>query len=162
MSKIDLQMRQYLTLMLGNECFAIDVAHVREILELSEITQVPDAPAYMRGVVNVRGQAVPVVDLRLKFGLPSIVDTLHTRIVVLEIELDGETTVVGGLTDSVREVIELDHAQTAPAPSIAMRWKSEIIKGMARRADQFVIVLDIISVFASDASLRIEPALDLR
>src|ERR1044071_2290395 len=85
----------YITFKLGDELFAIDVARVREVLDLSEITRVPTAPPYMRGVVNVRGSAVPVVDLRLKFGLPPTPDTVDTRIVVIELELDGELTVVG-------------------------------------------------------------------
>jgi purine-binding chemotaxis protein CheW len=85
---------------------------VREVLELSLITKVPTAPDYMRGVINVRGKATPVVDLRLKFGLPQDADTVHSRIVVMELELDGETTVVGGIADSVHEVIELEPARS--------------------------------------------------
>jgi len=79
----------YITFKLGHELFAINVAQVREVLELSQITKVPTAPAYMRGVVNVRGKATPVVDLRLKFGLPPVPDTVHSRIVVLELDLGG-------------------------------------------------------------------------
>ena len=86
----------YITFKLGDELFATDVARVREVLDLSEITRVPTAPAYMRGVVNVRGSAVPVVDLRLKFGLPATADTVDTRIVVFELELDDELAIVGG------------------------------------------------------------------
>src|ERR1035438_8033383 len=100
--------RQYMTFKLGDELFAIDVARVREVLEVPPITKVPTAPEYMRGVVNVRGQATPVVDLRLRFGLPPDSDTVHTRIIVMELELDGEATVLGGVGDSVHEVIELD------------------------------------------------------
>ena len=77
--------RQYMTFKLGDELFAIDVAQVREVLEISQITKVPTAPAYMRGVVNVRGQATPVVDLRLRFGLPAGADTVNTRIIVMEL-----------------------------------------------------------------------------
>lgn len=142
---------QYITFKLGDELFAINVAGVREVLDLPPITKVPTAPAYMRGVVNVRGTAIPVVDLRLKFGLSATVDTAHTRIVVLELELDGQATVIGGLADSVHEVIELEPGQINPPPSIAMRWRSEFIPGMGRRGDEFIIVLDINAVFASDA-----------
>lgn len=141
---------QYITFHLGNELFAIDVAQVREILELSQITRVPTAPEYLRGVVNVRGKAIPVVDLRLKFGLPSTADTLNSRVVVMELDIDGEITVVGGIADSVHEVIELDPAQINPPPRIASRWRTELIRGMGRRGDQFVIILDIAAVFASD------------
>ena len=143
---------QYITFKLGDELFAINVAQVREVLELPQITKVPTAPDYMRGVVNVRGKAIPVVDLRLKFGLPSTPDTVHSRIVVLELELDGETTVVGGIADSVHEVIELEPGQINPPPRIAMRWRTELIQGMGKRGDEFIIILDINRVFASAGS----------
>ena len=152
MSTIINETAQYITFKLGNELFAINVAQVREVLELPQITKVPTAPDYMRGVVNVRGKAIPVVDLRLKFGLPSTPDTVHSRIVVLELELDGETTVVGGIADSVHEVIELEPGQINPPPRIAMRWRTELIQGMGKRGDEFIILLDINRVFASAES----------
>jgi len=149
----------YITFKLGDELFAIDVARVREVLDLSEITRVPTAPPYMRGVVNVRGSAVPVVDLRLKFGLPPTADTVDTRIVVIELELDGELTVVGGLADSVREVLELDRSEIREPPRIAMRWRADMIEGLGKKGEQFIIVLDIARVFAtSDALLVAEAA----
>ncbi len=152
------QASQFLTYKLGDEMFAVGVAQVREVLELAPITKVPTAPDYMRGVVNVRGNAIPVVDLRLKFGLPRAPDTLHTRIIVLELKLDGEACVIGGIADSVHEVIELDPAQTTPPPTIAMRWRSEFIRGMGRRGDQFIIILDIDAVFSAADIAVIAPA----
>jgi purine-binding chemotaxis protein CheW len=153
------QISSYITFKLGDELFAIDVAHVREVLDLSEITRVPTAPSYMRGVVNVRGSAVPVVDLRLKFGLPMIPDSVNTRIVVLELELDGEPTVVGGLADSVHEVLELERGQIRDPPRIAMRWRADMIDGLGKKGDQFIIVLDISRVFSTqDAMLIGDPA----
>ena len=144
------QTGQYMTFKLGNELFAISVAQVREVLEVSQITRVPTAPAYMRGVVNVRGQATPVVDLRLKFGLPEAADTAHRRIIVMELELDGEATVLGGVADSVHEVIELEPGNIHPPPRIGMRWRTDFILGMGRRADDFIIILDANAVFSSD------------
>lgn len=141
---------QFITFRLGDELFAINVTQVREVLDLTQITKVPTAPDYMRGVVNVRGRAIPVVDLRRKFGLPPVDDTVNTRIVVLELQLDGESTTLGGIADSVHEVIELEAAQIDPPPSIAMRWRTEFIRGMGKRGDQFVIILDIGAVFSSD------------
>ncbi len=140
---------QYITFKLGNELFAINVAQVREVLEVSSITRVPAAPAYMRGVVNVRGKAIPVVDLRLRFGLPPAPETVSTRIVVMELVIDGETTVLGGMADSVHEVIEFDANQINPPPTLAMRWRSEFIQGMGRRGDDFIIILDVNAVFSS-------------
>ena len=141
---------QYMTFKLGNELFAINVAQVREVLEVSRITMVPTAPQYMRGVVNVRGQATPVVDLRLKFGLPETADTVHTRIVVMELDLDGEATVLGGIADSVHEVIEIEPGNINPPPRIAMRWRTDFIQGMGKRGDDFIIILDVNAVFSSE------------
>lgn len=140
----------YITLQLGNELFAIDVVQVREILELAQVTKVPTAPAYMRGVVNVRGRAIPVVDLRTKFGLPPVADTPMSRVVVMELELDGEVCVVGGLADSVHEVIEIEPSQVAAPPELASRWRTELIRGMCRRGEQFLILLDMAAVFSAD------------
>jgi purine-binding chemotaxis protein CheW len=139
-----------MTFKLGDELFAIDVAQVREVLEVSQITKVPTAPDYMRGVVNVRGQATPVVDLRLRFGLPKGTDTVNTRIIVMELDLDGEATVLGGIADSVHEVIEMDPGNINPPPRIAMRWRTEFIQGMGKRGDDFIIILDINAVFSSE------------
>ena len=142
--------RQYMTFKLGDELFAIDVAQVREVLEVSQITKVPTAPAYMRGVVNVRGQATPVVDLRLRFGLPKGADSVHTRIIVMELQIDGEATVLGGVADSVHEVIDLDPGNINPPPRIAMRWRTDFILGMGKRGDDFIIILDANAVFSSE------------
>ncbi len=143
----------YITFKLGDELFAIDVARVREVLDLTEITRVPTAPPYMRGVVNVRGSAVPVVDLRHKFGLPVTPDTVNTRIVVFELTLDGESTVVGGLADSVHEVLELARDEIREPPRVAMRWRADMIEGLGKKGEQFIIVLDIARVFATDEAL---------
>ena len=140
----------YITFKLGDELFAINVRQVREVLDLAQITKVPTAPAYMRGVVNVRGSAIPVVDLRLKFGLPPAPDTVNTRILVLELELDNETTVVGGIADSVHDVIELEPSQINEPPRIAMRWRTELIQGMGKQGEQFIILLDLNKVFSSE------------
>jgi purine-binding chemotaxis protein CheW len=150
------QAAQYITFKLGDELFAINVSQVREVLDLSQITKVPTAPAYMRGVVNVRGNSIPVVDLRLKFGLPKSADTVNTRTLVLELELGGEVTVLGGIADSVHEVIELDASQINPPPTIAMRWRSEFIQGMGRRGDEFIIIVDIAAVFSLNEIALVE------
>jgi purine-binding chemotaxis protein CheW len=88
--------------------------------------------------------------LRKRFGLPSIQDTLSTRIIVMELMLDGEATVLGGMADSVHEVIELDASEINPPPRIAMRWRTEFIKGMGRRGEDFLIILDVNAVFAAE------------
>jgi purine-binding chemotaxis protein CheW len=141
---------QYMTFKLGDELFAINVAQVREVLEIPQITKVPTAPPYMRGVVNVRGQSIPVVDLRLRFGLPKTTESVQTRIIVMELQLDGEIAVLGGMADSVHEVIELEPGNINPPPKIAMRWRTEFIQGLGKRGDDFIIILDFNSVFSSD------------
>jgi purine-binding chemotaxis protein CheW len=139
---------QYMTFRLGDELFAISVAQVREVLEVSQITRIPTAPAYMRGLVNVRGQATTVVDFRLKFGLPPCDDTVHTRVIVMELDLDGEAIVLGGVADSVHEVIELEPANIGPPPRIASRWRTDFIQGMGHRGDEFIIILDVNAIFS--------------
>jgi len=146
------EISQFITFKLGNELFAIPVDQVREVLELSIITSVPTARPYMRGVVNVRGRAIPVVDLKLRFGLPAAPDTLNTRIIVLELFLDGETAVLGGVADSVHEVVEIDPASVDPPPRIATRWRAEFIKGMCSRGNDFIVMLDVNAVFNTDES----------
>ena len=150
--------KHYMTFRLGAELFAVDVFQVREVLDIMPITRVPTAPLYMRGVVNVRGKAVPVVSLRAKFGLPEASESVYTRIIVLELELAGEPCILGGQADSVHEVIELEPAQIEPPPRLAARWQSDLIRGMARRGDDFVIVLDMNRVFESDELLAVVTA----
>jgi purine-binding chemotaxis protein CheW len=141
---------RYLTFRLGAELFAINVFKAREVLDLSHITRVPTAPGYLRGVVNVRGNAIPVVDLRTKFGLPVAADSLNTRIIVMDLQIDGASVVVGGLADAVHEVLELEPHEINDPPSLGMRWRTDLILGMGRRDDRFTIILDIERVFSTE------------
>ena len=141
---------QYLTFRLGEEIFALDVAQVREVLDMSIITKVPGTPDFMRGVINVRGNVVPVMDLRVKFGMSRTEHCVDTRIIVMEILMDREVTVLGTLADSVNEVIDLDASQIEPPPNIGMRWRTEFIRGIGKRNDMFIILLDIDRVFSSE------------
>jgi len=142
--------RQYLTFQLGEEVFALDVSHVREILEFTTVTKVPKTPDYMRGVINLRGSVVPVLDMRLKFGLTEIEKTVDTCIIVVEVSCEGETTVIGALVNSVQEVFELEQDQIEPAPKIGTQLKTGFVKGMGKKDDRFVIILDIDKVFSSE------------
>ena len=142
--------RQYLTFKLADEVFAVDVAKVREILEFSTITKVPQTPAFMRGVINLRGSVVPVMDMRLKFGMAETEKTINTCIVVVEVESGGETLVVGALADSVQEVFELEPGQIEPAPRIGTKLDTDFILGMGKHGDQFIMILDIDRVFGAE------------
>ncbi len=148
----------YLTFQLEEELFSIDVAQVREVLDLSTITKVPQAPDFMRGVINVRGSVVPVVDMRMKFGLPLVEKTLDTRIVVMELDMDGETTIFGALADAVKEVIELSPDQIEPPPRLGSRWRTEFIKGIGKRDDHFILILDVDRIFSSDELALVQDA----
>jgi len=142
--------RQYLTFRIGEEDYALDVSNVREILEFTTITKVPNTPEYMRGVINLRGSVVPVLDMRLKFSLAEAKQTIDTCIVVLEVDIDDEKSIIGALVDSVQEVFELDPQHIEPAPKIGTRLRMDFIKGMGKRDDRFIIILNIDKVFSSE------------
>ncbi|EPR43965.1 CheW protein [Desulfovibrio sp. X2] len=149
-------LQRFLTLTLDREHFALDIYSVREILDMTDITRIPQTPEYMRGVVNVRGSAVPVVDLRLKFGMPAAERTLNTRIVILEIARGEKASAVGVIADSVKEVLEIDSARIDPPPRMGTGIKVDFIKGIARHEDRFLIVLDIARVFSTDEVLALD------
>jgi len=140
---------QYLTFELDRETFALDVAKVREILDSPTVTKVPQTPQYMRGVINLRGSVVPVIDLRLKFGMAETEQTVNTCIIVVEIELDGELIILGALADSVQEVIDLEPEQIEPSPRIGTKLNTDFIKGMGKHNEQFIMILDIDKVFSA-------------
>jgi purine-binding chemotaxis protein CheW len=141
---------QYLTFNLAGEVFAIDVANIREILDFTTITKVPQTPEFMCGVINLRGSVVPVIDMRLKFGMPKTEKTVNTCIIVMEMMLDNETGVIGALADSVQEVLELEGEQIEPAPKIGTGLRTEFIKGMGKHNEQFIMILDIDKIFTFD------------
>jgi purine-binding chemotaxis protein CheW len=141
---------QFLTFALGDDIFAVDVLAAREILDYSDVTRVPQTPEYMLGVINLRGNVVPVIDMRLKFGMVDIEKTRDSCVIVMEVDVDGNRVVVGALADSVSEVLDLLPSQIEPAPRIGTRLNTEFIKGMGNLGEKFVIILDINKVFSSD------------
>ena len=141
---------QYLTFKLDDETFAVDVAKVREILDFSTVTKVPQTPDFMRGVINLRGSVVPVVDMRLKFGMSETTKTVNTCIIVMEITLDNETAVVGALADSVQEVLELEPESIEPAPRIGTKLNTDFLVGMGKQNETFIMILNIDKVFTLD------------
>jgi purine-binding chemotaxis protein CheW len=151
---------QYLTFKLEEELFALDIGKVREVLDFTTITKVPRTPDYMRGVINLRGSVVPVVDLRLKFGMVKAEKTVNTCVIIVEVELGGEKVVMGAMADAVQEVLDLEPDQIEPAPRIGTRLNTDFIKGMGKHAEQFIIILDIDKVFtAGELELVLEPEL---
>jgi purine-binding chemotaxis protein CheW len=138
---------QYLTFNLDEEIFALDVAKVREILDFTTVTKVPQTPEFMRGVINLRGNVVPVMDLRLKFGMTVTEKTVNTCVIVVEMNFCDEAMVLGVLADSVQEVIDMEAEQIEPAPRIGTRLNTDFILGMGKHNDQFLMILDIDRVF---------------
>ena len=145
-----LELTQYLTFMLGGEVFSLEISRVREVLDYTVITRVPRTPEYLQGVINLRGSVVPVVDLRLKFGMPAAGVTVSTCIIIVEAIVNDEPVVLGLLADSVQEVLELDKESIKPAPRIGTKLDTGFIKGMGRQNDRFIIILDIDRVFSHD------------
>jgi len=139
-----------LTFKLGEEVFAINVSKVINILEMSHITRMPKTPEYMKGVINLRGTVLPVVDLRIKFGLPEKENTVDTSIIVISIDLNGEPVLIGTLVDAVREVLELRNDEISPAPTIGTKYNTGLIEGMWRTDEKFIMILDIDKVFSTE------------
>ncbi|MCJ9703492.1 chemotaxis protein CheW [Bradyrhizobium sp. SHOUNA76] len=125
---------------LGEEKFALDAGLVREIIDPVPVTKVAGARAFVPSVINVRGNVIPLADLRIRFGMPQLDDSADTRIVVIEIELDGEPVLVGVTADKVYEVTEIFQADVQQTPRVGMHWKPEFIRFIAKWREEFVIV----------------------
>ena len=150
MAANDNQSFEALTLSIGREVFAIDANCVHEILDLIPRTEVPGARAFVGALINVRGKVVPLADLRLKFDMECAPPTIDTRIVVVEIELDGEPTVVGLLADKVYEVTTIGGASIEDTPDFGMRWRPDFIKGIGKRGSEFIVIPNIERIFSAD------------
>lgn len=138
----------YLTLRLEKELLAIEVSKVREVLDMCSITKVPRTPAFMRGVINLRGTVIPVIDLRSKFGMSFTESTIDSRIVVMEINMDGTDTVAGVLTDAVQDVIDIDEDKIDASPESGTSWRREYVKGIGKHGENFILLLDMDRVFS--------------
>ncbi len=134
---------QYLTFTIDEETYALNVLNVKEVQEFTTISKVPRMPDFMRGIINLRGSVVPVIDLKLKFGLGETLKDIDTSIIVTEVLLDDESVTMGLLTDSVKEVIEMNDEEIEPTPYIGTKIDTAFIKGMGRKDEEFLIVLDI-------------------
>lgn len=144
------KINSFLTFKIGEELFAANVGKVISILELTRITKIPRTPDYIRGVINLRGMVLPIIDLRIKFGLESTEFTTNTCILVLEIEMDDNSIKIGALVDSVQEVLEIEAHELLPPPHIGSNLQTEFIEGMYKMEDTFVMVLNMDMIFSSD------------
>ena len=133
-------LHQVVMLGIGGEVFALDTRLVREIIDPVPATRVAGAPAFLPCVINVRGNVIPLADLRARFGMPKTEDTAETRVVVLEIEIEGDPVLVGVVADKVYEVTEISDADVQQTPRVGMRWNPEFIRFIAKWREEFVIV----------------------
>ena len=139
---------QYLTFRIDSELYALNVKNVQEVQEYTTVSRVPRMPDYMRGIINLRGSVVPVLDLKIKFGLGITEKDIDTSIIVTEVILDNDTVVMGLMADSVNEVIDMKESEIEPTPYIGTKIDTAFIKGMGRKGDDFLIVLNINKVLS--------------
>ena len=140
----------YLTFKLDNELFAINVSKVLEILEVKPITKVPKSPAFMKGVINLRGNILPVIDTRNKFCMPPEDFTIDTCIIVLNIYTGSESLLVGAVVDSVQKVIDIPEASIQPSVSMGAIYREDFVSGIGKVDDDFIMILDIDKVFSPE------------
>lgn len=141
---------QYLSFVLAGELYALDISKVREVLEVQEVTRIPRTPSFLSGVINLRGNAVPVVDMRLKFGMSATEYTVNTCIIIVEVKLEGEELILGALADSVREVIELTPDEIKAPPRMGTTIDTNFISGMSKQEGQFIMLLEIDTIFSAE------------
>src|SRR5262245_48128495 len=149
-SEAPLNQRQYLTFFLGDEQYAVGVLTVKEIIEYGVVTRVPTTPPYIRGVINLRGSVVPVVDLSVKFGFEPCPLSRRTCIIIMETTLRGERATMGVVADSVSQVIQFAEQDIEQAPAFGSRVRMEYLEGMAKMGSKFVLILNMNEVFATD------------
>ncbi|MBF0357521.1 MAG: purine-binding chemotaxis protein CheW [Magnetococcales bacterium] len=147
---------QYLTFLLGEELFAVDIFKIREVLEFTSVTKVPRTPPFMRGVINLRGSVVPVVDMRAKFEMSKTETTVNTCIIILEIAIDDGITIMGALADSVQEVLELNLEHIEPPPKIGTNIHSDFLIGIGKNDGKFIMILDVDKIFSADELSNIQ------
>lgn len=149
---------QVLSFVLDGDHFAIGIDSIQEVIEYKNVTRVPRSPEFMQGVINLRGQVIPVVDLRVLFSMTVTDITLDTCIIIIDIEVDGEPNAIGIVADSVKEVVEFDVSSIQPAPKIGLSVDNRFIYGMVEQASNLLILLSIQQVFdAEDIQQLLEP-----
>ncbi len=141
-------MIEVLTFDLHGETFALEAGIVREILDMTPETRVPGAPRFVGGVINFRGKVIPLANLRLAFGMEAKAATIDSRIVVIELDLDGTPTLVGLQTDRVHEVTALDLAASEPPPSVGMRWRSDYVTCLVKKGSDFIVLPNLQNIFS--------------
>jgi purine-binding chemotaxis protein CheW len=146
----DEQQHQYLTFMLNSEIFAIGILRIKEIIEYGNLTEVPRMPSFIRGVINLRGAVVPVIDLGSRFGKQASTVSRRTCIVIIEVQYEDTQQVVGVMVDAVNEVLDIMPTEIEPAPSFGAKIRADFIRGMGKVNGKFVIILNVDHVLSLD------------
>jgi purine-binding chemotaxis protein CheW len=151
----------YLSFKLAEEVFAVSVHKVLSILELKPITKVPHAPEYMRGVINLRGNVLPIIDMRVKLGMEKVETTLNTCIIVLNVVIDNQEVMLGVLVDSVKDILQIDETTIEPSPTIGTYYKVEFLKGLWRdTSESFIMILNVDMIFSVEEILHLQGKAD--
>jgi len=140
----------YLSFRIDNEVYAANVTKVASILELTKIMKIPRSKEYIRGVINLRGNVLPIVDVKIKFGLEATEFTANTCILVLELQMDNKLARIGALVDSVEEVLEINESDILEPPSLGKNYRAEFIDGMYKLDNSFIMLLNMELIFSSD------------
>ncbi len=146
----------YLTFLIGEDYFAVNVKKVLEVLEKQKVTQVPKAPDYILGIINFRGQILPVIDTRKKFGIAENESNGKKAVIVYEIKNEAEVTTIAATADGVKDVIEIDDNEIKPIPEIGISYDTHFIRGAVNRNDKFILLIDIEKILSLSASEQID------
>jgi len=153
---VALEQQQFLTFSLREELFAINIRPIKEIIEYGQLTKVPMVPEFVRGVINVRGNVVPIIDLSMRFGWPTTPVTKRSCIVIVEVESEGESLEIGVLVDAVSEVIDISLTDIEPAPSFGAKLRTDFIQGMGKVNNEFIVLLNVSHVLSVDELSSLE------
>lgn len=163
MQDIDIQSgEQFLAFTLRDEEYAMDITKVREVLDVTTLTKIPRMPSYLSGVINLRGNVVPVIDLGLRLGLPPLALTVHSCILIMEILVgeEQEPILMGGITDMVKTVLEIPPESIEPPPQMGVNISTDFITGMGRNGEKFLIILDIDTVLTTEGEALLKDQQD--
>jgi purine-binding chemotaxis protein CheW len=142
--------KSYLTFRLGEEVYACHVNKLLSILEIPNITEVPGSPKYMKGIIDLRGKVLPLIDTKVKLSMPPVEFTKDTCIVVMDINFENDSLLIGILVDAVLEVMEFDSDKILPPPNLGKKYQSKFIYGIVKKDDKFIMMLDIDMLFSID------------
>lgn len=146
----EIRQQQYLTFQLRGEVYAIDILHIKEIIGYGQVTQIPMVPEFIRGVINLRGRVVPVLDLSARFGRQVTAAGRRTCIVIVEVASAGEHQDIGVMVDAVNEVLEIPITEIEPPPSFGAAIRTDFIEGMGKINGRFIVILNVTHVLSVD------------